>query len=136
MFNLGLTTYLKIGAIAAIAIAGFAFYTHYNNLVDDNRELTETKGKLEAQLDEKQKALNTANRRYAQIKDNLEIAKVANEKLNQDFKKAEVRNQRMISIFSDHDFNELVKKKPGLITIRMQKATKKVFDEIEEITNE
>jgi len=37
-------------------------------------------------------------------------------------------------LFNDHDFANLMAKKPGLITIRMQKATDAVFADLRAIT--
>jgi uncharacterized protein HemX len=38
------------------------------------------------------------------------------------------------NLFNDHDFANLMAKKPGLITIRMQKATDAVFADLRAIT--
>ena len=38
------------------------------------------------------------------------------------------------NLFADHDFQDLMEKKPGLITKRMQNATDKVFSDLNALT--
>jgi uncharacterized protein (UPF0335 family) len=44
--------------------------------------------------------------------------------------------QAMQALFNGHDFNNLLQKKPGLIQNRMQKATIKLFKEMESEIND
>lgn len=50
---------------------------------------------------------------------------------------AEIRKEQDVTIdlFAEHDLKALAERKPGLIEIRINRATAKVFDELEKITD-
>ena len=59
---------------------------------------------------------------------------VKNAQLQADAVEARKQVQYTRELFNDHDFANLMAKKPGLITIRMQKATDAVFADLRAIT--
>lgn len=56
--------------------------------------------------------------------------------LNEENAKARAQVQYTRNLFADHDFQNLMEKKPGLITTRMQNATDKVFSDLNALTSE
>jgi predicted nuclease with TOPRIM domain len=116
-------------AIITISLVVWAGYTYVTNL----QEKVEFQGKEITKLETANKTL-TAERE--QLKDDLKENKENQAILNEDLRKARVDKDKLIKMFSDHDFTKLVNKKPGLIEKIINKGTDKVFKELEDISNE
>jgi len=121
--------YGKLFGALAIFLVIFFGYRYVVNLQEANATLREEKQTLEISL-----------QTITQEKENLVTRmEVSNEKLIElDTKLSKAREDvnRTLRLFSDHDFTNLVQRKPGLLEKLMQKATKKEFDEMEKIVNE
>lgn len=85
--------------------------------------------------------LSTSKANEAQLQDEMDLVAVQvgqfQKKIAQiEAERATARKQVEYtrSLFNDHDFAKLMAKKPGLITIRMQKATDAVFADLRAIT--
>lgn len=122
---MGLQGYLLI----AVLLFGVGFYFHYSNLVENLDLAKEKITKLEVSLESEQTKNAELSRQQAENKQNITEL---NEKLSQE----RVKTQSVRRLFADHDFENLVQKKPGLITKLMQKATIKRFKSIEDGINE
>jgi transposase len=116
-------------AIITISLVVWAGYAYVTNL----QEKVEFQGKEITKLETANKTL-TAEREQLEtdLKENKENQAI----LNEDLRKARVDKDNLIKLFSDHDFTNLVKKKPGLIELRINKATDKLFLELEAISDE
>jgi len=116
-------------AIVAIGLIIWFGYLYVTNLQE----------KVEFQAKEITK-LETANitltAEREQLKDDIKENKENQAVLNEDLRKARVDKDKLIKLFSDHDFTNLVNKKPGLIEKRINKATDKLFKELEGISDE
>lgn len=117
-----------LAALAVVAIIGLA-YTHYQGLINDKVELTSQVNDLNSKLD-------TAKERERGYQATITGITVGMGQLRDELQAARATVDEARRLFGDHDFDELARKKPGLITIRMQRATTKVFSEIEEEANE
>ena len=118
------TLYVKLLGAGALALVIFFGYQYVTNLQEANAALekevtalTISKKELEAERE--------------RVVEDLAAVRVDMEKLDQEFKEAEESKNELIKLFSDHDFENLVSKKPGLITRKMHKATDSLFREIE-----
>jgi predicted signal transduction protein with EAL and GGDEF domain len=124
---LGLKIKIALAAIALLAV-GYVVWD-YSSLRSRNAQLSSQVATLTEQknkLVEEKRLLNI----------DLDNQRVLNIKLNGQLLASREQMNRMVVLFSDHDFQKLIEKKPGLITIRMQKATEKVFREIEEASKQ
>ena len=121
------STKIMVFALAALFISGVVYggYRYVENLQQENRILASNNATLEASEASLKLTLETTK---------LEIDRVNKERdeLNDELNKAREKMQRMVKLFSDHDFANLVDKKPGLIQNRINKGTAKVFKEFEE----
>lgn len=109
-----------------LAIIAGAWF-HYNSLV---HELADLKTTVEKQKDK----LDIAAQKQAAYEDALLSVNKSATKVNQELQTEREKIAPVQKIFGDHDFANLAKKKPGLITKRMQAATLNEFQKLEEIT--
>ncbi len=130
---------IKAGIALAIVIAvGLPIYLHWKDdqrkdeLISQQTEAIATHVANEVQF--KQTIENNKNRIQ-----NLEVAMIettaAREAADEKLEQAREDGQYMKNVFADHKFGKLLAAKPGLITNRMQKKTKEVFDEFEDVAN-
>jgi len=128
---MGIQAKLIAGGIAIVTIGLIIWfgYLYVTNLQD----------KVEFQAGEITK-LETANKTLTAEREQLETDLAENKVnqgiLNEELHKAREDKDKLIKLFSDHDFTNLVNKKPGLIENRINKGTDKVFKELEDISNE
>ncbi len=121
-----------IGAGALILIISLSVWAGY-------RYVTNLQEKVEFQMGELVK-LETANLTLVaereQIKESLDENRENQLVLQEDLRVAREDKESLIKLFADHDFTNLVNKKPGLIELRINKGTDKVFQELEDISDE
>ena len=121
--------YAKIlGGLGIVTIIGLA-YMHYQGLIDDRTELTTRVQSLNASIEQ-------YRQREAGYLATITGITHGMGRLNEKLAEARTSLAETRRIFGDHDFESLARKKPGLITIKMKKATAKVFSEIEGEANE
>lgn len=119
-------TKLIIGGIGALAIGLVIYfgYLYVTNLQQENGILKSNN-----------KALEISNEKYAvertQLKEDLAKNIEESMKLYEEIRNAREQQEKMVKLFADHNFTELVSKKPGLIQSRMNKATDAIFKELE-----
>ena len=119
--------YTKLIIVATITLIVFLGYQYVVGLQEDNATLTGNVAKLELtndQLSEEKK----------HFKEDLLRQQTLIITLNTEISKIEKEKNEVIRLFGDHDFALLVKKKPGLIQKRIDKATKSIFKDIENET--
>ena len=111
--------------IAIILVLGLGSYYLYNQ----NQTLTENNIKLEAAVEEQKKTIETIREQYEkQGKSLLQMSR----------KNAEIEQEKAeyLAIFSRHNLDLLALKKPGMIESRMNGASEKVMEGIENDTEE
>lgn len=109
--------------IAIILVLGLGSYWLYN----ENETLKANNLKLEA-------AVETQKQTMEAMKENYEKQGKALGQLQRKNAQIEAEKDKYLDIFRRHDLNKLAIAKPGLIEIRSNKATKEVFETIENDT--
>tara|TARA_B100000902_G_scaffold387258_1_gene431077 strand:+ start:836 stop:1219 length:384 start_codon:yes stop_codon:yes gene_type:complete len=111
--------------IAIILVLGLGSYYLYNQ----NQTLTENNIKLEGALEEQTKAIETLRESYEKQGKSL---------MNMSRRNAEIEQEKAeyLAIFSRHNLDLLALKKPGMIELRMNNASEKVMEGIEDDTKE
>lgn len=120
----GLSMYL--GIVLLVVIAGSAAYFKYSQdkLAEANQLVAvEHAGRVSAE----------ANLKFLQESHRKQQAAI--EKLAESSVQIRKEQERTIDIFAEHDLKALAERKPGLIERRVNAATERVFNELEEITN-
>lgn len=123
----------------ALVVGGLGFVGHWfvvknlkNKLAKEEAQvefLLQKNTALEISTQEQQKTIES-------LQKSLEIQLDAISNLTLESSKWEEMSKKYIKIFSEHDLTKLARAKPGLIEIRINKATKEVFDGIEEQTTQ
>lgn len=109
--------------IAIILVLGLGSYWLYN----ENETLKANNLKLEA-------AVETQKQTMEAMKESYEKQGKALGQLQRKNAQIEAEKDKYLDIFRRHDLNKLAIAKPGLIEIRSNKATKEVFETIENDT--
>ena len=122
---------LIVGGLAVFAI-GLTIWFGYL-YVTGLQEKVEFQAKEIVKLETSNQSLE---KKLGQVEEDLEENKKNQAVLNEELQQAREDKGELIKLFSDHDFTNLVNKKPGLIEKRINKATDKVFDELEAISDE
>ena len=109
--------------IAIILVLGLGGYWLYN----ENETLKANNIKLEAAVEEQKQTM-------AIMKESFEKQGKALNNLSRKNAQIEAEKEKYLDIFRRHDLNKLAIAKPGLIELRTNKATKEVFETIENDT--
>tara|TARA_R110000822_G_scaffold118371_1_gene251104 strand:+ start:3239 stop:3631 length:393 start_codon:yes stop_codon:yes gene_type:complete len=119
---------ILLGIIAAMGSTGFLYYQF--SVVPMQNKLEEQTSVILAQdlRDQEQKAAIVA------IQDNMEKTTLAMGSLQKQNQQYETQMSDYLDIFRRHNLAQLASAKPGLIEKKANKATKEVFDEIEDIS--
>ena len=120
--------YAKLAGAGSIALIIFFGYLYVTDLQESNAQLEKDNATLQISVESFQR-LNE------QINQEVEDSKINLAEVYKKFDKAEEEKKRLVKLFSNHDFANLLAKKPGLITKRMIAATEKRFKEIEDEIN-
>jgi fructose-1,6-bisphosphatase len=120
--------YAKFGGVLAVVLTIYFGYIYITNLQEDNVRLEKNVTTLKISVESVQRLNEKINREVEESKLNL-----AN--LYKKFNKAQEDKQKLVKMFANHDFAKLLQKKPGLITKRMIKATKKRLAEVQDEIN-
>jgi hypothetical protein len=116
--------FIIAGAVGLVLYLGYQFIT---GLVDE-------KAYWQTEASKFQLANNTLSAKLNTIETDLKESFKRQDNLNLELQKTRLQMNSVVKLFSDNDFTKLVERKPTLITIKMQRATKKLFKEIEQIT--
>jgi len=106
-----------IGIILILGLGGYWLYTENQTLKQDNV-------KLEAAVEEQKQTIKVIQENFERQGKALNNLQIKNQQI-------EAEKDRYLDIFRRHDLNKLAIAKPGLIEIKANKATKEVFDTIE-----
>ena len=109
--------------IAIILVLGLSSWWLYN----ENETLKGNNLKLEAAVEEQKQTIEV-------MKESYEKQGKALNNLTRKNAQIEAEKDKYLDIFRRHDLNKLAIAKPGLIEIRSNKATKEIFETIENDT--
>ena len=119
--------YAKLAVAGIIGMLVFGAVSEYRDMKNRIAVLRENNAKLELVAESNALALEEATQFATQMEEqNLE--------LQANLQHAEVYKDSLIEKFRDHDLTRLSLKRPGMIQLRINDATKKVFDDIESLT--
>lgn len=104
-------------------------YKYVTNLQEENATLSANNSTLTASNESLKTTLKDTE-------DKLKKISEQRDQLDSDLQESREKSQRIIKLFADHDFANLVAKKPGLIETRINKGTSKIFKDFEGIANE
>ena len=113
--------------IALLSSLGGLGYKVYTDTMNRMQSLANEKAALEVQMQEQEAAMRRQ----------LEVMKLQEESLTNMNERAAVVEAQMnnyLKIFKDHDLTRLARAKPGLIESRANKATDRIFTEVENDT--
>ena len=116
-----------IGIVGALALLCWWFYTMNLQLKND---LQVSIIKTEAA----ETSLRTAQQERQLLDTQLEQFAAKTVEIERERDEARAQVDGMKDMFQDHDFANLLTKKPGLVSKLMVKKTREVFDEIEALT--
>ncbi len=120
----GITMYMGIVLVVVVLASAAYFQYSQNKLAEANQKIaaeTARAESAEANLEFMQESLARQQRNLGKLADESVIIRK--------------EQQVTIDIFAEHDLKALAERKPGLIEIRVNRATEAVFDELEEITD-
>jgi len=120
--------YAKLGGVLAIVLTIYFGYVYVTNLQEANAQLEKNNAVLEISV-ESFKRINE------EIHKDILKSKINLTDLYKKFDKVQEDKKKLVKLFSNHDFANLLSKKPGLITKRMISATEKRFKEIQDEIN-
>ena len=120
----GLSMY--IGIVLLVVLAGSAWYFKYSQdkLAEANQMVAAQTARAES-VEANLKFLQESHRKQQAAIQELAASSVQIRK----------EQKRTIDIFAEHDLKALAERKPGLIERRVNAATERVFNELEEITD-
>ena len=111
--------------IAIILVLGLGGYWLYN----ENQTLTANNFKLELAVEEQQKTMEIMKEQYERQGKSLQLMSRKNAEIEQE-------KSEYLAIFSRHNLDLLALKKPGMIELRMNNASVKVMEGMEDDTKE
>ena len=106
-----------IAIIIALGLGGYWLY-------GENETLKANNVKLEYAVEEQKAA-------FTQMKESYELQGKSLQNMQRANAQIEAEKDRYLEIFRRHNLDKLALAKPGLIELRVNKATKAVFEEIE-----
>lgn len=112
--------WLKIALIGGVLLAVYLAYNWFTGVLDENNEL-KTANAMQAE---------TIKAKEAQIEFEKYITNIEREARNEAEQEVEIARQeekKLISLFQEHDFDNLLQKKPGLILNRINNGTQRLF---------
>ena len=119
--------YAKLAVAGIVGMLVFGAVSEYRDMKERIAVLRENNAKLELVAESNALALEEATQFATQMEEqNLE--------LQENLQQAEVYKDSLTEKFRDHDLTRLSLKRPGMIQLRINNATKKVFDDIESLT--
>lgn len=128
MFILGgLKTYLVGGALALLLLVGGGLVYYVKSMQKDLAHY-QTEARVLGN------AYEASKNRIDQLKERVRLQSIANEKLAHDLAEAREPAKAMEKLFSDHDMETLVEKKPGLMQNKMRRATDEMYRQLEQAT--
>jgi len=116
---------LFAGAFVIAALGGA--YLYYKDTQARIAQLVENNAKLELVAQTNQETIN-------QMQTDIMMNQQRAEELSGRLREAEVYQDELVAKLRRHNLTMLTEQKPGLIETRVNKATKELFDGLEEIT--
>jgi len=119
---LNLKIYAALGAV--ILLGGYFFKQYYDSSQKQILTLEQNQKAFQASID-------AQDARYARIRDDFAKQSASITLLNEETRNNRKESTKLSKILARHELDKLAMAKPGLIKIRANRATKKVFADLE-----
>jgi len=133
MFFLSAVKWLKgnVTLLLILAIAGSLgfLYLQTQSLIQNNSKLT-------SELNSKTKELEQLSSSFANFQNSIKEQEIALNTVYEDNINTRRQMTQALKIFREHNLQELSKAKPGLIELRVNNATQRIFDTLEQESEE
>jgi hypothetical protein len=133
MFFLSAIKWLKgnVTLLLILAIAGSLgfLYLQTQSLIQNNSKLT-------SELNSKTKELEQLSSFFANFQNSIKEQEIALNTVYEDNINTRRQMTQALKIFNEHNLQELSKAKPGLIELRVNNATQRIFDTLEQESQE
>lgn len=133
MFFLSAIKWLKgnVTLLLTLAIAGSLgfLYLQTQSLIQNNSKLT-------SELNSKTKELEQLSSSFANFQNSIKEQEIALNTVYEDNINTRRQMTQALKIFNEHNLQELSKAKPGLIELRVNNATQRIFDTLEQESEE
>jgi uncharacterized protein HemX len=133
MFFLSAVKWLKgnVALLLILAIAGSLgfLYLQTQSLIQNNSKLT-------SELNSKTKELEQLSSSFANFQNSIKEQEIALNTVYEDNINTRRQMTQALKIFNEHNLQELSKAKPGLIELRVNNATQRIFDTLEQESQE
>lgn len=113
--------WVKLALFSGVLFSVYLSYNFFTGILDENKELKIT-NVLQTE---------TIKARESQIEFEKDAAKIEQEariETEEKLKTARQEEKKLITLFQEHNFDNLLQKKPGLIIKRVNAGTKRLFD--------
>jgi predicted nucleic acid-binding Zn-ribbon protein len=125
---------ISIGLVLVIIIMAFAGRWYYNSTQETLAQLNQNIATLRANQEQLEQAIATSNETIARQQADAVQFSAANDQLRESFNEAERYQDELARKLASHDLTRLTLQRPGLIEPRVNNATLRLFDELENIT--
>jgi septal ring factor EnvC (AmiA/AmiB activator) len=133
MFFLSAVKWLKgnVTLLLILAIAGSLgfLYLQTQSLIQNNSKLT-------SELNSKTKELEQLSSSFANFQNSIKEQEIALNTVYEDNINTRRQMTQALKIFNEHNLQELSKAKPDLIELRVNNATQRIFDTLEQESEE
>jgi septal ring factor EnvC (AmiA/AmiB activator) len=133
MFFLSAVKWLKgnVTLLLILAIAGSLgfLYLQTQSLIQNNSKLT-------SELNSKTKELEQLSSSFKNFQNSIKEQEIALNTVYEDNINTRRQMTQALKIFREHNLQELSKAKPGLIELRVNNATQRIFDTLEQESEE
>lgn len=133
MFFLSAIKWLKgnVTLLLILAVAGSLGFLYFQtqSLIQKNADLT-------SDLNSKTKELQMLSSSFANFKQSIRDQEIALNTVYEDNINTRRQMTQALKIFNEHNLQNLSKAKPGLIELRVNNATQRIFDTLEQESEE
>ena len=120
---------LKIYAILGAIIIGLGYgFKVYYDYAQAERDI------LNANLQKAQIEIESAKKTFEEYRETITAQQEALKELNKQLTDVEIKTSKLSKTLARHELDRLAGEKPGLIKIKANKATKKVFENLEKLS--
>jgi len=129
---------IKAAVAAAILLSVYLAYQWFVGVLQENKELTAMNLQLETKIGEERVAHQETKEDYAnwrtEVTFQMEAEQLSREELQTRYEAARKESDELSKKLGRHDLEQLASRKAGLIEPRVNRATDRVFRDIEKLT--
>lgn len=119
---------VKIALFVALLLVGVGIYAYHNHVVRQNAA-------YELQIESQKQELAAWETYKVNMDAELQAERKRSSELSAKYAKAREEKERLDKLFSEHDTNDLLQKKPDLVISRFNAGTARVLADFEQAVN-